>query len=89
MTEQQVPARDAWFTDLRHRAARAGRRNNADGTPASAAAFIALLVEMRECARGRPLMAADIQTVITSFMEATKMEELTDGMGTLFYGVRP
>lgn len=88
MTEQQVPARDAWFTDLKARAARAGRRNNADGTPAAAAAFITLLVEMRECARGRPLVAADIQTVITSFMGATKMEELTDGMGTLYYGVR-
>jgi len=88
MTEQQVSAGEAWFVDLRRRAEAAGRRNNADGTPAAAAAFIALLVEMRECARGRPLMAADIQTVITSFMEATKMEEITDGMGTLYYGAR-
>lgn len=89
MPEQQAPSSDAWFTYLKAWAARAGRRNNSFGTPAAAAAFIALLIEMRECARGRPLMAADIQTVIKAFMEATKMEEHEDGMGTLLYRVKP
>ena len=86
MTEQQVPARDAWFTCLRTRAAKAGRRTYENGTPTSAAALTTLLVEMRECARGRPLTAADIQTIIKAFMEAAKIEEYEDAMGTVVYG---